>query len=146
MFLFYRLCGDRFRWDVLIQIALRPVFIVIKSIWNALSRYNIRHTYVYFVDCTYTYYPPFIPCVHQSAAHLFRSSTMPELVPSHSHAALTKSRTFDEGDKVSESGTYTIDDDNKELQQAREDIDKLFGVSGGTLDTTAVNTQLIANV
>lgn len=34
----------------------------------------------------------------------------------------------DDGDKVSESGTYTIEEDNKELEKAREDIDRLFGI------------------
>lgn len=57
---------------------------------------------------------------------------MPELVQSPHHPSLTKSRTFDDGDKVSESGTYTIDEDNKDLQEAREEIDKVFGLSTET--------------
>jgi len=64
---------------------------------------------------------------------------MPELGISEDEPQIHRSRTFDanvdpdvdtdvDADAVSESGTYTIDEDNKELEQARRDIDKVFGV------------------
>lgn len=66
---------------------------------------------------------------------------MPELIHSSadptSNPHMMKSRTFDDGDKVSESGTYTIDEDNKELEKAREDIDKIFGVTSSPGDPAA---------
>ena len=72
----------------------------------------------------------------QTLKNVFRSCTMPELLPSQASPEwqLTKSHTSDSlpvddtGDKVSDSGTYTIDEDNKELEKAREDIDEIFGV------------------
>lgn len=61
---------------------------------------------------------------------------MPELQSQGaSNILMSKSRTSDTlgvedtGDRVSESGTYTIDEDNEELEQARQKIDQLFGVS-----------------
>lgn len=62
---------------------------------------------------------------------LFRSNTMPELGHQTTmSSSMTRSRTFDDQeDKVSESGTYTIDDDNEELKAARQDIDRLVGAA-----------------
>ena len=49
----------------------------------------------------------------------------PEQLP---RSRTSNSLAVEEGDKVSESGTYTVDEDNKELEKAREDIDKIFGL------------------
>lgn len=54
---------------------------------------------------------------------------MPELSRKET-TGLSTSQHTDNEDKVSESGTYTIEDDNNELQAARQNIDKLFGVTG----------------
>lgn len=70
---------------------------------------------------------------------------MPELLHSSSDPAPARSQTCDldpkrvvggadDGDNVSESGTYTIEDDNKELEQARKDIDIIFGITRSDID------------
>ncbi|XP_067941476.1 serine-rich adhesin for platelets-like isoform X2 [Watersipora subatra] len=72
--------------------------------------------------------------MYPEAKVMNRSSTMPELLNgAFDPEQLPRSRTsnslaVEEGDKVSESGTYTVDEDNKELEKAREDIDKIFGL------------------
>lgn len=58
---------------------------------------------------------------------------MPELGYKDRVTTMSKSHTYEnsnqlEEDKVSDSGTYTIEDDSKELVAARRDIDKVFGI------------------
>lgn len=99
-----------------------------------LEHQGSNHALEGFVNCT-IFFLPLYPKVSRK-----RRKSHGETSNSHHEFSLPKTKrsgqsssaaATDNGDNVSESGTYTIDSDNpsKEVLEARQNIDEVFGIA-----------------